>query len=104
MATAFGKVLGRDRATGRAPQLIDRLAVGNRDEPAAHVAVGSQPRVRLERGEKGLGPRVVGVRGTEQGAYDSHDDGAVLVHHRFERLGRCPGCGHVWLTPDPRRT
>ena len=68
-----------------ARELVDRLAVGDRHQPPAHVAVGSQPRVRLQRRQERLGPGVLGVGRGEQRPAHPHHDRAVLLDDLLER-------------------
>ena len=95
------------RPAGPAPgppgaDLVDRLVVGDRHQPAPDVAVRPQVGVGPQGGQERLRPGVVGVDRAEQGAADPHHHRAVLGHDRFERLHR-----HTWSTndePDPVRS
>jgi class 3 adenylate cyclase len=80
------KLLHRYRCPAGRAQHIERLAVGDGDEPPAHVAARSQIGVGAHGGDEGVGPGVVGVVGTEQGATDPPHHGAVLGDDVLERL------------------
>ena len=78
----------RGGATGAGAQLVERLAVGDRHEPAADVAVRTQAGIRPHGGQERLGPCVVGVGGGEQGPAHAHHDRPVLAHDVLERSHR----------------
>ena len=91
-------LLGRDRASGPRPVVVERLAVRDRQKPAAEVVRVAQARVGAERRDHRLLEAVVGVDGPD-GADEKPQDGIrVIVEQALKRRG------HVTSTCRPRGT
>ena len=69
---ALGDLAGRHRHPDPGPDLVDRLVVGDRHQPAPHVASRPQLGIGPQGGQKRLRPGVVGLDRPEQGAADPH--------------------------------
>ena len=88
-----GKLVRRAGRAGARPDVVDRLAVGDGDQPAADVAVRPQRRVGAERGQERLGPGVLRVARAEQRPAHPHHDRPVLGDDLLERS--LVGHGHT---------
>ncbi len=72
--------------------------MGDGDEPGLDVGVGGQVGVGAQRRQERLGPGVLGVDGSDDGAADPQHGRAVLGHHVFERSHL-----HIMKTRRPAR-
>jgi hypothetical protein len=72
--------------------VVDRLAVGDRQQPAAQVARVAQLRVGAQGREEGLLEAVLDAVPADGAAQDRHHGGGMLVQHGLKRGQR----GHSW--------
>jgi hypothetical protein len=77
--------LDRQRPPPIGAMVVDRLAVGDRHQPAAQVVVALEPRVGAQGGEKGLLKAVVGVDPADRPAQDPEHLAGVTVEQDLER-------------------
>ena len=92
------QVIARHRLPATRPEPVDRLAVGDRQQPRPHVAVGSEPGIRPQRGDERLLPVVLGVGRPDQAAQQPQHRRSVLVEHGLERRE-----GHALINARWRR-
>jgi hypothetical protein len=78
----------RDRTASPGAVVVDRLAVGDRDQPAAQVAVVLELRVGTQRRQERLLEAVLGALAPDRPAQHGHHLGRVLVDQDLER-GQC---------------
>lgn len=87
-AVEFGDDGGGTGLAGRAPDVVDRLAASDRDQPRLDVGPLVQVGVGTQRGQERLGPGVLGVVGAEQRGAHAQHGGPVASHHLLERNSR----------------
>ena len=81
----LGHLGDRHRPPTPGAVVVDRLAMGDRDQPAAQVAVVLQLRVGTQGGEEGLLEAVLGVGAADSPPQHRHHIGGVLVDQSLER-------------------
>ena len=81
------------------PVGVDRLAVRDGQQPAAHVGVRPEPGIRAQRGDERILEGVVGLVGPGGRHQEPVHIVAVLIEHPLERRQR-----HGVRTPWPRRS
>ena len=88
----FGRGLGdlgdRDRPASAGAMVVDRLAVGDRQQPAAQVARVAELGIGAQRRQKGLLEAVLGSVAADGAAQDSHHRGGMLVQNGLKRRQR----------------
>ena len=86
IAGSVERILDREWRAIPRPDLVDRLAVGDCDEPGAHVTVGAQVGVGAQGRDERLRPGVLGGGiGAEHSTAHAHHHRPVLVDDRLER-------------------
>jgi hypothetical protein len=83
----------RNRPAPAGAVVVDRLAVGNRKQPAAQIAGVFQLRIGAQGGDEGLLETVVGIGASDCATQHAHHVGGVLVEKGLE--GR--QLGHSWI-------
>ena len=91
-------VIGGQRRPGPAAMVVDRLAMGDREQPAAQVGGVAQGWVGAERGDEGLLETVVGIRRAHDSNQQTVDVALVLVQQSLEG-----GKDHTKLTGISRK-
>ncbi len=75
----------RQRTAPACAVVIDRLAVRDRQQPAAQVAVVVQLRIGAQRRQEGLLEAVIGIGAADGAAQHGHHVPGVLVEEGLER-------------------
>ena len=81
----LGNLLDRDRAAIRRAVRVERLSLGDPEQPPAQVGLVAEPGICPKRRQHRLLPAVLGVDRAHAGRQIAVNVGPVLVEERLER-------------------